>query len=61
MTYECPKTGSHFDFTDLNKRLGTLKQKRNQIDEAMKMEDDKKLIKRRHIKAVENFEIFNNM
>ncbi len=25
LTYECPKTGSHFDFSDLHKRLGTLK------------------------------------
>lgn len=42
MQYECPKTGSHFDFQDLNKRLNTLKPKRYQIDEAMRLEDQNK-------------------
>ena len=61
MQYECPKTGSHFDFQDLHKRLNTLKPKRDQIDDAMRLEDQSKKLQKRHAKAIENFEIYHNM
>ena len=36
LTYQCPKTGSHFEFMDLLSRVRILKQKRNGIDEAIR-------------------------
>ena len=36
LTYQCPKTGSHFEFIDLLSRIRGLKQKRSVIDEAIR-------------------------
>jgi hypothetical protein len=36
LTYQCPKTGSHFEYMDLLERIRKLKQKRNVIDDAIK-------------------------
>ena len=36
LTYQCPKSGSHFEFMDLLTRVRTLKMKRNGIDEAIR-------------------------
>ena len=33
LTYQCPQTGSHFEFMDLIGRMRNLKQKRAVIDE----------------------------
>lgn len=40
LTYQCPNTGSHFEFIDLIGRMRNLKQKRNVIDDAIKQEDE---------------------
>jgi hypothetical protein len=39
LTYQCPETGSHFEFMDLIGRMRNLKQKRNIIDQSIKDED----------------------
>lgn len=39
LTYQCPQTGSHFEFVDLIGRMRNLKQKRSIIDQAIKSED----------------------
>ena len=39
LTYQCPKTGSHFEFLDLIGRMRNLKQKRAVIDGYIKQED----------------------
>lgn len=36
LNYQCPKTGSHFEYMDLLDRIRKLKQKRNVIDDAIK-------------------------
>jgi len=36
LTYQCPQTGSHFEFLDLAGRMRTLRQKRQIIDEAIR-------------------------
>lgn len=41
LNFQCPKTGSHFEYMDLLERIRTLKQKRNVIDEAIRQEDDR--------------------
>lgn len=41
LTYQCPKSGSHFEFIDLIGRMRNLKQKRNVIDEAIQQEDER--------------------
>lgn len=41
LNYQCPKTGSHFQYMDLLARIRTLKQKRNVIDDAIKKEDER--------------------
>lgn len=40
LNYQCPKTGSHFEYMDLLERIRNLKQKRNVIDEAIRKEDE---------------------
>jgi transcription initiation factor IIE alpha subunit len=42
LTFQCPKTGSHFEFMDLIGRMRNLKQKRLVIDDAIKDEDKRK-------------------
>jgi hypothetical protein len=42
LNYQCPETGSHFEFMDLVERMRTLKQKRSIIDEAIRQESDRK-------------------
>ena len=47
LTFQCPETGSHFEFMDLVERMRNLKQKRNIIDEAIRQESErKKLVKK---------------
>jgi len=41
LTYQCPKTGSHFEFMDLLGRIRNLKQKRNVIDDQIRQEDER--------------------
>lgn len=41
LTYQCPKTGSHFEYIDLLEKIRKLKQKRNYIDEAIRQEDER--------------------
>jgi len=41
LTYQCPKSGSHFEFMDLLGRMRTLKQKRKVIDEQIRQEDER--------------------
>ena len=36
LTYQCPDTGSHFEFNDLFGRIDNLRQKREVIDQAIK-------------------------
>lgn len=41
LNFQCPKTGSHFEYIDLLDRIRNLKQKRNVIDDAIYQEDDR--------------------
>ena len=38
-TFQCPETGSHFEFNDLVDRMARLKDKRDMIDESIRKED----------------------
>jgi hypothetical protein len=42
LTYQCPQTGSHFEFMDLIGRMRNLRQKRAVIDEQIAEEDKRK-------------------
>lgn len=44
LTYQCPRTGSHFEFNDIFKRIGVLSEKRRVLDEAIRQEDERQRV-----------------
>lgn len=44
LTYQCPNTGSHFEYNDIIDRIKVLKEKRQIVDEAIRQEDERQKV-----------------